>query len=90
MQVGFSCRGQYTLSLIIVPNITPPISDQNLFTHRHQLLVRELPGINPSLSLYFSKGFLIATNIRELLAEIHAEREDKSHIRHQQDNKGPQ
>ena len=54
-----------TLSPQLTADPTAPLADAVLLKHCHAVLIRELPGIDHSLSR--ATGFLIATNIGDLV-----------------------
>ena len=51
---------------------TTPLTDSVPLKHRHAVLAWDLPGLNSSLSR--STGYLIATNIRDLVTDKRAAR----------------
>ena len=54
--------------------------------HRHQILTRLLPRIDPTLQSM--QGYLIATHIKEVAVEMQKELEDKAHVREWPKSKG--
>ena len=86
LHIALVCNRPHTIYPIIVPEITLPVPDRDHFEHLHKLLVRGLPGIDPSLPC--SHGSLIFENIRKVAVKIWANREERSH-NHQQELKEP-
>ena len=68
--------------------IRAPVSGQDLFNHHHQLLVCNLPILDPYL--YCAQGFIISINMSKVASELRANRKEKARLLRQQERKGPQ
>ena len=55
---------------------TAPLANGKLLHHRHHMLNRNLPGMDPAL--HRIQGSLIATNIGEFVVELNQDREAKA------------
>ena len=78
-------RGLHRLSPLVVPAIMEPVPDQDLFSHRHKLLVYDLPGLDTSLSR--NQGYLIFENNGQVVVELHSDHKEKADLHWQQNHK---
>ena len=60
--------------------------DGDLIRHRHQILIIHLSGRDPMLQRV--QGYMIATNIEEVAAELQRDVEEKDMVRQRAESKG--
>ena len=59
-------------SPLAMPQPTVPLNDGDLLWHRHHMLTRHLPGMDPTLQRF--QGLLIATHIGEVGVDLRRDR----------------
>ena len=65
LQVSLVRSDPNYLSHLLTSNPTSPLDDAVLLKNQHPVLIRDLSGLNPSLSI--ATGYLITTNIGDLI-----------------------
>ena len=72
LRVALFCSAPDALSQLVKVDPTAPLADVVLLKHRHIVLIRDLPGLDPAASQ--ATGSMIAANIRDLVTKQRAER----------------
>ena len=65
--------------VISVSDVIAPVADELLVLHRHSLMIRHLPGLNPGIKR--ALGMKIARKIRALSVEMREDREERKEVR---------
>ena len=54
-------------------------------SHRHHIIICHLPGYKPALQR--TEEYLVASHIREVAVDMHQDKEEKTRVREQVENK---
>ena len=74
------------LSHVLADDPTSPLSKFVMFKNRHTVLIRDLPGLDPSVSQ--ATGSMISSNIGDLVTEQRAARLEAETLRRRKEDKG--
>ena len=67
LQVNLVKSEPKSLSHLLTAEPTGPLTDAVLLNHRHAVLIRDLPGLDPSVSQ--ATGSMIVSNTRDLVTK---------------------
>ena len=73
-------------SQLVTAEPTAPLIETVLFKHRHAMLIRDLPGFDPSVRQ--ATGSTIAEKIGDLITEQRAARLEAETLRRRREDKG--
>ena len=71
-----------------MPRLTAPLADGDVLHHRHHMLTRHLPRLDPALKRV--QGLLIATHIGKVAVYMKRDREAKAQARNTDKKRGYQ
>ena len=88
LRVSLTRRADGGRPVISVADVIAPVSNELLMLYRHALMVRHLPGLDPSIER--ATGTQIARKIGEVSVEMQADHEERKESRDKKaEQKGP-